>query len=142
MLHLQATHLELEKVKEQSEVKVHQLEAQLETQTGSLKRDLADLEQKAAHLGQQKVQLQQNNTKLVLTNLMLMNKAKQLEDNSRALVAKQEDLQHQVRYYLLGEQWAPILRTAELVPPVSTCATALSTHGSSTTRGQQVNGGL
>jgi hypothetical protein len=97
MLCLQATHLELEKVKEQSEVKVHQLEAQLETQTGSLKRELADLEQKTADLGQEKVQLQQNNTKLVLTNLMLMNKAKQLEDNSRSLVAKQEDLQHQVR---------------------------------------------
>ncbi|WIA18002.1 hypothetical protein OEZ85_009489 [Tetradesmus obliquus] len=103
---LEATHLELEKVKEQSEVKVHQLEAQLETQTGSLKRDLADLEQKAAHLGQQKVQLQQNNTKLVLTNLMLMNKAKQLEDNSRALVAKQEDLQHQLEQLQRDQQAA------------------------------------
>jgi chromosome segregation ATPase len=111
MLRLQATHLELEKVKDHSDVKVHQLEAQLETQTGSLKRELAELEQKAADLGQQKVQLQQNNTKLVLTNLMLMNKAKQLEDNSRALVAKQEDLQHQVSNIHVAAGAAPAVRS-------------------------------
>lgn len=54
------------------------------------------LRQEAAELGKQKEQLQQNNSKLVLTNIMLLNKAKHLEDSSRALVAKQEDLQHQV----------------------------------------------
>jgi hypothetical protein len=41
--------------------------------------------------------LQQNNTKLVLTNVMLLNSSKQLEENARDLVAKNEHLQHQVR---------------------------------------------
>ncbi|KAF6262997.1 hypothetical protein COO60DRAFT_531113 [Scenedesmus sp. NREL 46B-D3] len=105
---LEAAQFELEQFKEQSDVKVHQLEAQLETQTGSFQRELADWEQKAADLGQQKVQLQQNNAKLVLTNLMLMNKAKQLEDNSRTLVAKQDDLQHQLEQLQRDQQAAEV----------------------------------
>ncbi len=44
----------------------------------------------------QKQALALNNSRLVITNLMLLNKAKTLEEHSRALVAKQEDLQHQV----------------------------------------------
>lgn len=55
------------------------------------------LEQQAAELSQQREALQQTNCKLVLSNLLLLNKTKQLEEHSRALVAKQEDLQHQVR---------------------------------------------
>jgi len=61
-----------------------------------LEQEKDGLRQEAAELGKQKEQLQQNNSKLVLTNIMLLNKAKHLEDSSRALVAKQEDLQHQV----------------------------------------------
>lgn len=85
---MQATNAELAKAQRQTE--------EQERKAQQLEDAKARVEQEAAELCKQKVQLQQNNTKLVLTNIMLLNKAKHLEDSSRALVAKQEDLQHQV----------------------------------------------
>lgn len=85
---MQATNAELAKAQRQTE--------EQERKAQQLEGEKARVEQEAAELCKQKVQLQQNNTKLVLTNIMLLNKAKHLEDSSRALVAKQEDLQHQV----------------------------------------------
>lgn len=85
---LQATNQELAKAQQQNE--------SAEAKAQQLEQEKLAVEQQAAELSKQKVQLQQNNSKLVLTNIMLLNKAKHLEDNSRALVAKQEDLQLQV----------------------------------------------
>lgn len=85
---LQATNQELAKAQRQTEAQ--ELRAQ------QLEEEKARVEQQAADLSKQKEQLQLNNTKLVLTNVMLLNKAKHIESSSRALVAKQEDLQHQV----------------------------------------------
>lgn len=85
---LEATEEELQRAKTHSaaaEDKASQLQAKAES-----------LEQAAAELGQQKEQLQQNNSKLVITNLLLLNKTKSLEEHTRALVAKHEDLQHQL----------------------------------------------
>jgi hypothetical protein len=88
MLLLQATNQELAKAQRQTEAQ--------EMRAQQLEEEKVRVEQQAADLSKQKEQLQLNNTKLVLTNVMLLNKAKHLEDSSRALVAKQEDLQHQV----------------------------------------------
>lgn len=85
----QATNQELEKAQRQNETAQRKAE--------QLEQEKASLEQQAAELAGQKEALRQNNSKLVLTNILLLNKAKHLEDSSRALVAKQEDLQHQVR---------------------------------------------
>lgn len=88
VLLLQATNQELAKAQKQTEAQ--------ERKAQQLEEEKARIEQEAAELSKQKETLQQNNSKLVLTNIMLLNKAKHLEDSSRALVAKQEDLQHQV----------------------------------------------
>lgn len=77
----QATTAELERLKESSDAATERAQA-LEAAKARLEKDVHTL--------------QQNNTKLVLTNLMLFNQNKHLEDNSRQLVAKNEDLQHQV----------------------------------------------
>lgn len=93
MLLLQATNQELARAQKQNEL--------AENKAQQLQEEKQQVERQAAELGQQKQQLQQNNTKLVLTNIMLANKAKHLEDSSRALVEKQETLQHQVSSSLL-----------------------------------------
>ena len=90
----QATNTELAKAQKQNEL--------AESRAQQLQEQQLAVEQQAAELGKQKEQLQQNNSKLVLTNIMLLNKAKHLEDSSRALVAKQEDLQHQVGFTCLA----------------------------------------
>jgi uncharacterized protein (DUF3084 family) len=84
----QATNQELAKAQKQNE--------SAEAKAQQLEQEKLQVEQQAAELSKQKEQLQQNNSKLVITNIMLATKAKHLEDNSRALVAKQEDLQLQV----------------------------------------------
>lgn len=98
------------------EVKATQMEAKAET----LEQQKEQLEQRTAELGQQREHLQQNNSKLLLTNLMLLNKAKHLEDHSRELVAKQEDLQHQVRCdpvspYLMRCSWPAVFVSVGLL---------------------------
>jgi hypothetical protein len=100
MLLLQATNQELAKAQRQTEAQ--------EMRAQQLEEEKARVEQQAANLSKQKEQLQLNNTKLVLTNVMLLNKAKHLEDSSRALVAKQEDLQHQVRTYCTRRHSLPL----------------------------------
>lgn len=103
---MQATNAELAKAQRQTE--------QQERKAQQLEEEKARVEQEAAELCKQKVQLQHNNTKLVLTNIMLLNKAKHIEDSSRALVAKQEDLQHQVGVCTL-------LRVLVVLEPRTTC---------------------
>lgn len=88
ILLFQATNQELAKAQKQNE--------SAEAKAQQLEQEKLQVEQQAAELSKQKEQLQQNNSKLVITNIMLATKAKHLEDNSRALVAKQEDLQLQV----------------------------------------------
>lgn len=77
---LEATTKELDKLKDSSE---------------AAEARAAQLEQTRAKLEADVQTLQQNNTKLVLTNVMLLNSSKQLEENARDLVAKNEHLQHQ-----------------------------------------------
>lgn len=79
---LQATNRELERLKESSEA-AHEREQQLQADKVRLEDSVQTL--------------QQNNTKLVLTNVLLLNKTKHLEESTRELVARTEDLQHQVR---------------------------------------------
>lgn len=87
----------------------------MEARAVSLEHQREQLEQRTAELDQQKDQLQQNNSKLLLTNLMLLNKTKHLEDHSRALVAKQEDLQHQVGWVLAQHTSASMtIRTIDM----------------------------
>lgn len=96
---LQATNAELEQVKQQGSIadeRAQEFETQVRTLEQTLEHAKAAAETRIAEISQQKEHLQQNNSKLVLSNLMLMNKAKVLEDHSRALVERQEDLKHQV----------------------------------------------
>ncbi|KAF8062020.1 DJ1B [Scenedesmus sp. PABB004] len=92
---LEATNDELERVKLHSEA-ADAKAAELEARTAALAGEKAALEARTSELGAQKEALAQNNSKLVITNLMLMHRAKATEEHSRALIAKQEDLQHQL----------------------------------------------
>eukprot|EP00775_Hariotina_reticulata_P004129 gene4129-4376_t len=96
---LEATNAELEQVKQHGSIADERAQ-EFETKVRSLEQTLehakAAADTRIAEISQQKEHLQQNNSKLVLSNLMLMNKAKVLEEHSRTLVERQEDLKHQL----------------------------------------------